>query len=338
MESNSKPLLSIVLISFNTDHDKLVGCFESIASYVSGYKEETEVIVIDDGSTDHFIRKAFEDILSKKANAEYVLEENGGAGKARNNGLSHASGKYIIFVDSDDQLEGSFSQIREKLTNDEADLFMCPFENVNNAGKAIIAPANIENLYETLLPSKRPNKKDIYPYGTVWAKVFRREYLVSSRIEFDERVRISEDVLFMIDVAKIFPKIEDLDIIFYQHILNVSSLTHRRSPEKVDYIIYFLNKLFIRNKEPYSYGSTWLAYSLLALEMYAFNFSSRENYLKRIREGYKTLKKIKRRTPKIKFNNRWSFKKKILFVIVKCGMLNFVALYVRLFKPNEKRI
>ncbi len=338
MESNSKPLLSIVLISFNTDHDKLVGCFESIASYVSGYKEETEVIVIDDGSTDHFIRKAFEDILSKKTNVEYVLEENGGAGKARNNGLSHASGKYIIFVDSDDQLEGSFSQIREKLTNDEADLFMCPFENVNNAGKAIIAPGNIESLYETLLPSKRPGKKDIYPYGTVWAKVFKRKFLVTAEIQFDEGARISQDILFMIDIAKKLPIFKILNVSFYKHILDTNSNTHKKSPKKVDYIIYFLNKLFIRNKEPYSYGSTWLAYSLLALEMYAFNFNSRENYLKRIREGYMTLKKIKRGTPKIKFNNRWSFKKKILFVIVKCGMLNFVALYVRLFKPNEKRI
>lgn len=64
--------------------------------------EDIQIILIDDGSTDKSV-----DICYKYAN-EYpnnfliLKQKNGGAASARNKGLSHAKGKYILFLDSDD--------------------------------------------------------------------------------------------------------------------------------------------------------------------------------------------------------------------------------------------
>lgn len=65
--------------------------------------KEFEVILIDDGSSDGthaWIEKHFrESVLTY----QYVYQDNGGPYKARNNGLKHANGKYIVLFDSDDE-------------------------------------------------------------------------------------------------------------------------------------------------------------------------------------------------------------------------------------------
>ncbi|NDW14290.1 glycosyltransferase [Alteromonas genovensis] len=65
--------------------------------------KDFEVILIDDGSNDGtraWIEKYFRE---SALNYHYVYQENGGPYKARNNGLKHAKGKYIVLFDSDDE-------------------------------------------------------------------------------------------------------------------------------------------------------------------------------------------------------------------------------------------
>ena len=64
-----------------------------------------EIIVIDDGSD--------EDIswVTEYPNVIFRRKENGGAGSARNVGLDLASGEFIVFVDSDDQILPNFCYV-----------------------------------------------------------------------------------------------------------------------------------------------------------------------------------------------------------------------------------
>lgn len=90
------PKLSIIIRNWN------YGCFlrDAIDSALAQTHDRTEVIVVDDGSTDD----------SRKVLAEYgnrlcaVLKENGGEGSAVNAGFKAATGDIILFLDSDDVL------------------------------------------------------------------------------------------------------------------------------------------------------------------------------------------------------------------------------------------
>ena len=92
--------LSIVIPAYNYAHTLL----RAINSVVSQLDNETELIVINDGSTDNTV-----EVLNKlKAELASKLtifnKENGGLASTRNFGISNTSGNYLIFLDADDEL------------------------------------------------------------------------------------------------------------------------------------------------------------------------------------------------------------------------------------------
>lgn len=84
---------------------------ESVDSIISQLGDDCEVIIVDDGSTDNSGRLC--DEYSGTKNVQVVHKTNGGLSSARNAGIDHASGQYLLFLDSDDYLRpGSLSLLR----------------------------------------------------------------------------------------------------------------------------------------------------------------------------------------------------------------------------------
>lgn len=77
-------------------------CVDSVLDQLQDYHE---VILVDDGSTDNTpsILENIKSVHSDK-NIYVISKENGGVASARNAGLSHANGIYILFLDADDEL------------------------------------------------------------------------------------------------------------------------------------------------------------------------------------------------------------------------------------------
>lgn len=95
--SRTVPLVSIIIPAFNMCY--YIG--DAVDSALVQTGTQTEVIVIDDGSTDgtgDFLRKKYGDRI------RYVYQENQGRGAARNHGLRIARGEYVQFLDADDLL------------------------------------------------------------------------------------------------------------------------------------------------------------------------------------------------------------------------------------------
>jgi Glycosyl transferase family 2 len=92
----ASPLVSIVVNNFN--FASLVGV--AIRSALEQSYQATEVIVVDDGSTDG----SREVIASFGFQVEAVFKENGGQGSAFNAGFERARGDIVIFLDADDLL------------------------------------------------------------------------------------------------------------------------------------------------------------------------------------------------------------------------------------------
>lgn len=74
---------------------------ECIDSVVQQTLAPIEIIAVNDGSTDNSL-SILNEYADKYDNIIVLTQENQGSGPARNNGISHAKGKYLIFMDSDD--------------------------------------------------------------------------------------------------------------------------------------------------------------------------------------------------------------------------------------------
>lgn len=95
-DSEKSPLVSIIVNNYN--YERYLS--EAIDSAIAQTYTHTEVIVVDDGSTD----KSREIIANYGDRITPVLKENGGQASAFNTGLATSKGEIIIYLDSDDEI------------------------------------------------------------------------------------------------------------------------------------------------------------------------------------------------------------------------------------------
>ena len=95
-----EPLLSIIVPIYNVEQyvDK---CIQSILNQTY---QNLEIILVDDGATDRSGSIA-DSYAAKDKRVKVFHKENGGLSDARNYGLDHVTGDYILFVDSDDFIQ-----------------------------------------------------------------------------------------------------------------------------------------------------------------------------------------------------------------------------------------
>lgn len=98
----NKPKITVIIPAYNIEN-LITRCVESVVNQTYP-KELTQILVVDDGSTDN-TGKVIDELAARYDNVTALHEENGGSSKARNYALSKAEGDYIGFVDSDDYVE-----------------------------------------------------------------------------------------------------------------------------------------------------------------------------------------------------------------------------------------
>ena len=88
--------VSIIIPAYNQAHYLP----DAINSALEQSHPDVEVIVVDDGSTDHTPEVTAE--YADRPNIKLIRQANAGLSGARNRGFSEASGDYVCFLDSDD--------------------------------------------------------------------------------------------------------------------------------------------------------------------------------------------------------------------------------------------
>ena len=137
-------LLTIVIPAYNTEHF-LKRCVSSMLH--TKYKEETEILIVNDGSLDN-TGKIADNFAKMYPNIIKVIhKENGGHGSAINIGIQQATGKYFKVIDSDDWVEAeSYHKFLELLKTLDCDLiatrFMCINAKQNKIEKRYIEGSN----------------------------------------------------------------------------------------------------------------------------------------------------------------------------------------------------
>ena len=93
-----RPFFSIIIPTYNRGH--VLG--KTIQSVINQNFNDWELIVVDDGSTDN-TKNIINDFSKNDSRIRYIYQDNQERSAARNNGIENSNGKYICFLDSDDE-------------------------------------------------------------------------------------------------------------------------------------------------------------------------------------------------------------------------------------------
>lgn len=182
---------SIIIPHKNTP-DLLQRCLDSIP-----VRDDIQVIVVDDNSDaekvdfEHFPRWNGD-------NYECILTKEGkGGGFARNIGLKHAKGTWVLFSDADDFFLRDLEQVLCEIKDDSPDItfFNATSIRINDSSHS----HRVDHLNQMhMLYDKDPKKASLqfrFLFGEPWCKIIRRELISSRQICFDE-IPIHNDTLF----------------------------------------------------------------------------------------------------------------------------------------------
>lgn len=218
-------VISVIIPCYQAE--KYIGrCVESLINQTIGINS-LELIFVDDHSSDSTV-----DILKsyEKKYPENIIivecEENGRQGRARNIGLTYASGQYIGFVDADDWIEPvMYEHMYNKIKNYDCDVVFCRnrrdteyrFEdnirNGKNSDKMIEIESDIER--------KKLIASNIIGVG-VWDKLYKRGVIFDNDLRFPEGVAY-EDIYFGAMVYFCINRIYILEEYLYHYFVNWNS-------------------------------------------------------------------------------------------------------------------
>ena len=183
-----EPLFSFIIPHKNTP-ELLQKCIDSIP-----HREDVQIIVVDDNSDASKVDFEHFPGLDDPKVEVHLTKEGRGAGYARNIGLDHAQGKWLVFADSDDFFNPCIAEAMNLYPESEYDIIFfkasCLDLNTGQSGYRHIAlNKRIDEAYSS------GNYNELLFFSIPWAKFFRRSFVVENAIRFQE-VRWANDVLF----------------------------------------------------------------------------------------------------------------------------------------------
>lgn len=202
-------------------------CVDSIEKNAGKF----EIVLIDDGSIDG--SAAICDELGKKyANINVIHNDNYGVSYSRNLGIKLANGKYVAFVDQDDYISSDFVEACEKNDIYEPDALYFKWKGTNirdevtetNFNPEVIECSKNERIL--LISNLLHNIHKKYAGYTLvfpWGGIYKRNFLIDNKIEFNPEVLICEDVYFNIAVLKEINTVILCDSVKYFYFNNADS-------------------------------------------------------------------------------------------------------------------
>ncbi len=202
--------VSIIIPFFNSK--KFLPNFLKDLSNIK-FKKKFEIIFIDDGSKDDGCKIIMN---YKKINKRlYSSSKNLGPSAARNIGLKHSKGRYILFLDVDDRIDKNIiKELYDKSERETADIIFCDrkwIENSKNLRKCKFAFK--KNMYFGNKEIKRAMSKRFYdPLSAVGlfqltGRLIKRKIIVKNKLKFEKRLRYLEDEAFEWDLLGYAKKI-----------------------------------------------------------------------------------------------------------------------------------
>lgn len=241
MMSSYTPKISIIIPIYKVEK-YLRFCLESLCAQTL---TDIEIICINDGSPDNCgeILKEY----AKKDKRFYIInQENAGSGPAKNNGIDHAKGEFIGFVDPDDWVSSNYFEVL--------------YNRAIICGADVSATANVVKVKkdhrkknvgfrrEKIIISDEKRKNLICRSGVVVNKLFKKKLVDKYCIRFAETKSTGEDNPFNIIALTKANKIATTTMGTYFYRVRSDSATNERSLKDIGIVKVYVD-IFLQAKE-----------------------------------------------------------------------------------------
>ena len=223
-------MLSIIVPHFNSA-DLLKKLLSTIPD-----DPKIEVIVVDDHSTKELV--ALSECKREYGNRNiYFFENETGkksAGAARNTGIKHAKGRYLLFADADDWFIDDFWSVVQRNIVGGADVIYFAPTSQKMSGREADRHVYYEELVKDYLTdaSYKNELRLRYLYWSPCSKLVKRSVVVKNNIFFDE-IQYSNDMMFMARLGNAVNTIQASADVIYCILEHRGSLTTRKSESAV---------------------------------------------------------------------------------------------------------
>ena len=197
--------LTIVITHYKEPWDIVEPLFESISTQRGYEKEEIEILLIQDG--EYGVLTPSPEDLFPELHIRSIILPKGGVSKARNYGMDHAQGEYIMFCDCDDMFHNVFG-------------LHLIFAAIEEHPNAIVSKFIEENKFMGEYRLVGHDNDLTFVHG----KVFKRDFLKEHDIRFHEELTKHEDGVFVYTAIQLAGELKTISTPFYLWVWNPDSV------------------------------------------------------------------------------------------------------------------
>ncbi|MBQ2857746.1 MAG: glycosyltransferase [Bacteroidaceae bacterium] len=245
-----------IIIPHKNIPNLLQRCLDSIPR-----RKDIQIIVVDDNSDSNIVDFNHFPGMNEN-NIEIIYTKEGkGAGYARNVGLKHAKGKWLLFADADDFYCSNTWNILDNYQNSNNDIIYFGVDCVNSntlqpTDRGLKNNENIKNYI-----NKTPNSEKFIRYRCwePWNKMYSHNFIKQNHLTYEEIIR-GNDAMFVLKAGYLAKQITALDNKLYTVTFRTNSISY--TPTKENMMSAFLLKIRMNNffrsiKEPSFQISVW---------------------------------------------------------------------------------
>lgn len=294
LKTDFNPLVSVIIPYYNME-DYVEDAIESVLN--SNYSNK-EIIVVNDGSPNDLAIKKLDSLSSKYKSQKITIlhKENGGLGSARNYGIRHSKGKYILPLDSDDELHPNFisTAVYALEMNQELTAVNC-YVNFYEDGKI-----RTEHLDYVIPYDLNPQMIFIENRAGVASSMFRKE--IFEKISYNEQLTSYEDWEFWWKCVNYGFKVEVIPQILFHYRRRLNSMVNSEGLVKH---AHHLHKIIDLNTELVTRFSPVIFKQMVTFNNHLWieNIQLKENYLTLMRTNNPTAADMEYTKNQLKYAN-----------------------------------
>ncbi|MCQ2516593.1 MAG: glycosyltransferase family 2 protein [Saccharofermentans sp.] len=216
-----------IIIPHKNIPDLLLRCLKSIPN-----RDDVQVIIVDDNSDSSIVDFAKFPGCDRDNTEIYFVKEDRGAGYARNVGIEHAKGKWLVFADSDDFFTPAISELMNKYVNFSDDIIYFQRSVVLSDDISVSSERDPWTDISKYINSDGAVSNEVrWKTLVVWARFFSRRLINENNIRFQE-IKWSNDVYFQAKAGALADSIYVSQDIIYVATVRKDSLAYLKSEER----------------------------------------------------------------------------------------------------------